>query len=67
MKLLLFTQLPVILVSFDEVGHKKTRLISIMSKPISIVVEVVVVVVVVKKKARSKNGFNIRFNIGFQY
>ena len=44
MKLLLFTQLPVILVSFDEVGHKKTRLISIMSKPISIVVEVVVVV-----------------------
>ena len=44
-------------------NEKKTRLISIMSKPISIVV----VVVVVKKKVTSKNGFNIRFNVGFQY
>ena len=42
----------------------ETRLISIMSKHISIVV--VVVVVVVKKKVRFKNGFNIRFNVGFQ-
>ena len=55
-----------------------TRLISIMSKPISFVV-VIVVVVVVQKKLGPKMGsilgsilgfnigFNIRFNIGFQY
>ena len=41
----------------------KTRLISMMSKPISIVV--VVVVVVVQKNVRSKNGFNIKFNVLF--
>ena len=55
--------------SFPKV--EKTRLISIVSKPISIVV-VVVVIDDVFKKVRAENvclnnGFNIGFNIWFQY
>ena len=41
--------------TLTEEEIRKTRLISIMSKPILIVV----VVDVVEKKVRSKNGFNI--------